>query len=298
MLLHLTLALSLTASSQSDWQTDTTFAVPSGTRLELQNVTGDVVISAWNRSEVRVRADHGRRSGVVAELTGSILRLRAQSDRGIVNLGGIADYQLTVPVNMAIHISGMHADVTIEGTQGDIKVQAVSGDIHVTGGNGTLSLTTIDGMVFVQDGAGRLEAITTSDDVVVDGFQGAVRVEAVSGDISLRRIDSRDVYAEAVSGEVEYEGTIRDDGTYLLSTHSGDLRVAIPASANVLVRAVTSMGLVESTFTLPETAQSGRRERSYRLGTGSASMELKVFSGDVRLVRPSEMRPRNDNKEN
>ena len=298
MLVHLTLMLSLTTASQAEWQTDTTFAVPAGTRLELQNVTGNVTISAWNRSDVRVRADHGRRSSVAIELTGSNLRLRPQSDRGIMNLGGIADYHLTIPVSMAIQISGMHADVTIEGTRSDIKVQTVSGDIAVTGGDGTLALTTIDGMISVRDGAGRLEATTTSDDVVVDGFRGGIRVEAVSGDISLRRVDSRDVFAEAVSGEVEYEGTVRDDGTYLFSTHSGDLVVAIPENANVLIRAVASMGDVESTFTLPTAARSGRRERSYRLGTGSASMELKVFSGDVRLVRPSEIRSRNDDEEN
>jgi DUF4097 and DUF4098 domain-containing protein YvlB len=208
----------------------------------------------------------------------------------MTGMGGMVDYELTVPATMGIEIEGMFADVTLEGTRGDVKVEAVEGDIRVTGGDGTISLTTIDGVIDVRDAKGRLELQAVSDNITVIGAQGEVIAEAVSGDIVLRGITGRRVEAQTVSGDVEFEGTIRPDGSYLLSTHSGDVTCA-------LITTAIASGDVEASFTLPASERASRRRQTYRFGTGGASIELETFSGDVRLVRPSEM-PAHKPKEN
>ena len=290
VMLTVTAALAFQGGVES--RTDTTFAVPAGTRLSLQNAGGEIVIRTWDRQQVRVQADHSSRVSVGVELSGSVLGLNPRSARGGWMTGGMVDYQLTVPAAMSIEIQGMYADVTLEGTRGDVKVNTVEGNLIVKGGGGTLSLTTINGKIDVQGARGRVELRSTSDDVEVSDVQGDLLVEAVSGNITLRRIDGRRVEAQTVSGDVSFDGAIRNDGSYTLLTHSGDITFAVPEGASATIRAGVASGDIGASFQLPAAERRTRRRQVYRLGNGSATVELETFSGDVRLVRPSEIRPR------
>jgi DUF4097 and DUF4098 domain-containing protein YvlB len=124
---------------------------------------------------------------------------------------------------MSIEIGGMYADVTIEGTRGDISVQTVEGNINVKGGGDILQLHTVNGKINVQGARGRLDVRSVSEDVEVSDVVGDVIAETVSGDVTLSRIDGKRVEAQTVSGDVRFDGTLRADGTYSLLTHSGDV---------------------------------------------------------------------------
>jgi DUF4097 and DUF4098 domain-containing protein YvlB len=297
LLTHLLTAALAVLPQGRPGETDTTFSVPAGTRLSLESMSGSIVIKAWDRPQVRLQASHSSRTTIRPELSGTVLTLRPSRANSMTGMGGMVDYELTVPATMGIEIEGMFADVTLEGTRGDVKVEAVEGDIKVTGGDGTISLTTIDGEINVRDAKGRLELHAVSDDITVTGAQGEVTAEAVSGDIVLRGITGRRVDAQTVSGDVEFEGTVRPDGSYVLSTHSGDVTFALPEGAGALITAAISSGDLEASFTLPASERASRRRQTYRFGAGGASVELETFSGDVRLVRPSEM-PARKPKEN
>ena len=55
--------------------TDTTFAVRQGQRLEVSDFGGQVVIKAWRQNSIRVRATHSSRDRVlVSTETGEYLR--------------------------------------------------------------------------------------------------------------------------------------------------------------------------------------------------------------------------------
>jgi hypothetical protein len=101
------------------------------------------------------------------------------------------------------------------------------------------------------------------------------------------------VEAQTVSGDVRFDGTLRPDGTYSLLTHSGDVIVAIPENASILIQTAVANGDVSASFELPASERSSRRRQQFRLGSASATLELETFSGDIRLVRPSEIRTRN-----
>jgi len=277
---------------QRAFDTDTTVSVAAGTRLKLENVGGEVIIKAWDRNQVRIQASHSSRTVVGIRLSESTLRLTPEGNRGIARMGGVVDYTLTVPAAMSIEIGGMYADVTIEGTRGEISVQTVEGNINVKGGGDNLQLQTVNGKISVQGARGRLDLRSVSEDVDVTDVVGDVVAETVSGSITLTRIDGKRVEAQTVSGDVRFDGTLRADGTYSFLTHSGDVTVAIPENASALIRTAVANGDVNASFTLPSSERSSRRRQEYRLGGGGASIELETFSGDIRLVRPSELRTR------
>jgi hypothetical protein len=94
-----------------------------------------------------------------------------------------------------------------------------------------------------------------------------------------------------VSGDVRFDGTLRADGTYSFLTHSGDMVIGVPENSSAYIRTATGNGDVTASFALPPAsapaAAAGVPDRErWRLGRAGN------FSGDIRLVRPSEMRTR------
>lgn len=294
-MLLLTLAGALLAGmpQQQQFDTDTTVSVSAGTRLSLENVGGEVTIRAWDRNQVRIQATHSSRTRVGIRVSESVLRLTPQGSRGMGAMGGMVDYVLTVPAAMDIQLGGMFADVSIEGTRGSVSVNTVEGNISVKGGAGTLDLATVNGKITVEGANARLNVRAVSEDIELTNVQGEIQAETVSGDVTLTRIDGRRVEAQTVSGDVRFDGTLRPDGTYSLLTHSGDVIVAIPENASILIQTAVANGDVSASFDLPASERSSRRRQQFRLGSASATLELETFSGDIRLVRPSEIRTRN-----
>jgi DUF4097 and DUF4098 domain-containing protein YvlB len=290
------LVLAAAAPQRAEFQTDTTVTVSAGTRLSLQNVVGDVIVKTWDRAQVRIQASHSSRSRIGVDLSEQVLRLQPRSSSQTGGWGSMVDYQLTVPASMPIDIEGMGADVRIEGTRAPVKVNTVEGGITVTGGT-DLVLVTVNGTISAAGARGRVELRSVSEDVAASDVIGELTVETVSGDIHLTRVDGRRVEAQTVSGNVTFEGALRSDGTYSLSTHSGDVTVAVPEGASALISTAIVNGDVSASFNLPASERASRRRQSFRLGGGGATIELETFSGDIHLVRPNEIRVRKDKEE-
>lgn len=266
-------------------QTDTTFSVQPGARLEIRNTGGDLVVRTWDRDAVRIEAEHSSRTYVEVRNSGSVVRVQARSSLGPAN---IVDYRITVPASMSLDFSGMHSDVSVDGVQADVSVTTVQGDVTIRGGRGSVSARSVQGTVIVENSQGQIKASSTSDDVRVVDVSGDVSAETVSGDIYLERIRSSRVDAGTVSGDVYYDGAIQPRGRYSFVTHSGDVIASVQEGADVTVSVGTLNGDLNASFPLPTRDDRGRRV-TFTLGSGSARLELETFSGDVELRRPSEV---------
>ena len=287
MVLALTF-VALAGAQSPRFDTDTTVAVPQGSRLRLQNQGGDVTIKTWDRSQIRIQAAHSGRSTVEVDVRGQVVVIEAKGRRGP---SSVVDYQLTVPAWMALDIGGMYAEVSIDGTKAPVKVETLEGNISLRGGAETVTLTTVNGRIDVTGARGRVELHAVSEGITVTDLGGGeLVVESVSGDIDLRRIDAKSVDAQTISGEVIYEGRIVDAGSYSFLTHTGDVTLAIAETTNASISVVTGSGEVTSSFSL-KAERASRRRNTYRMGTGSANVEVETFSGDVEMIRASELKP-------
>lgn len=268
---------------QQGTATDTTVAVRPGTRLEVHNMGGDIVVRTWGRNEVRIQAEHSSRDRVEVGYGGVVLKVSASGWRGAPRS---VDYTITVPVAMDLNLGGVYTDVSVEGSTGRIAVETVQGDVTVRGGRSLVTLHSVDGDVQASGVVGRLEANSTNGEVKVDDAEGEVYVEGVNGDITLRGIRSDNVNVTTVNGDIVYRGTVQDEGTYRLSTHNGDVSMSVPAGANATVTVSTFSGDFESDFPVTLTGARQGKRFSFTIGSGRATMELESFQGSIRLVRP------------
>src|SRR6266704_2308863 len=223
-------------------QTDTQIAVRPGTRLEVNNYGGGIVVKAWSQNAVRVHAEHSSRDYVDVTLGPSTLVVRASS----------------------------------------------------RGGAGYVSLKSVEGAIALQEAKGRVEVNTVNEDVTLTDISGDITAETVSGGIELEGIESANVDVSTVSGDVLYQGTIKDAGHYRFSTHNGDVTLAVPEKTNATISVATFNGDFASSFPVSVTGTTKHRF-GFTIGSGSARIDLETFNGDIRLRRPGQLHEKNHN---
>jgi DUF4097 and DUF4098 domain-containing protein YvlB len=277
-----TAALALVALAGLQQRTDTTLPVPAGARLSLSNHAGTIRVTSWDRSEMRVRAEHGSRDAIDVDVRGAVVRVRATRRYG---MPAFVEYDITVPRGMAVDLDGVETEMTIEGVGGDISAQSVEGGITVRGAGGAVKLNSVDGDIVLDGGRGRVSVQAVDGSIQVTGARGDVAVETVDGDVTLENIESANVDVGTVDGTITYAGTIQDGGRYRLTSHDGDVILRVPAGLNATVSVATFEGSFEADPAFRVQVSSARpgRRFSFTLGTGSARVELETFEGEIRL---------------
>ncbi len=267
-------------------KTDQTVDAAKGTRLVLSNNAGEVVVRTWDRDQVRVEATHGARESVDVQTTDMTLRIRARSQRGPA---GLVDYRVTVPKWMPVNLSGTYLEASIEGTTAEVTVETVHGNARVTGGSGAVSVRSVEGIITVDKASGRVQATTVNEGIRITNVTGEITADTTNGDIVIENAQSSNLEASTVNGDVTFNGTIRDNGVYRLTTHGGDIRVGLggAASATVFVRTFQGDFAADFPIQLPEgqSMREGSKRFNFTLGGGSARIELQSFNGDIVLAR-------------
>jgi DUF4097 and DUF4098 domain-containing protein YvlB len=207
------------------------------------------------------------------------------------------DFDVTVPQDMALTLSGTYTEITVDGVRGPISAETVDGEVNVRGGSGIITLHSIQGSVTLADATGRIEVNSVNEDVELSNVSGQIKAETTNGEVRLTGIKSASVEATTINGDVLYEGTITDGGTYVFNSHNGDITVSVPEGANVTLSLATANGEIDPSFALPFTGTPGKHRYTFKLGTGSARMEAESFQGDIELRRPAELRERMQHKD-
>ncbi len=261
-------------------QADTTIAVERSQRLEVNAHAGEIVVRAWNRNAVRVRAELEPRARLVVDRSSAAVSVHTSEHRG-----GQTKYSITVPTWMVVNLQGVNTTMTVDGVHAGIRAETVNGDIGVKGGEGLVSLNTVEGSVTLEGAKGRIDVESVNADVTVSNSEGEVRAETVNGGITLAGVRAESVDASTVNGDVLYDGPIRSGGRYRLVTHNGDVTITVPAGTDARVSVSTFQGDFESDFPVTLTERRGKRF-DFTLGNGGAAIDLESFQGTIRLVRP------------
>lgn len=281
---------------------DQTVPVTKGMRLAVNNFAGSIAVRTWEKDAVRVEAEHSTRDRINVRTTEAVLRVSASSERGPSRT---IDFTLTVPRWIPVSLNGTYVDIDLEGIQGEVTAETVGGDVRLKGGSGTVTLKSVEGIIDVVGSKGRITLNTVNEAVFVRDAAGEITAETVNGDVLLERIDSGTVDVATVNGDLTYEGSIRDGGSYRFATHNGDVELRVPDQINASVFVRTYRGDFDSHFQvqIPSQTSGGddddsdrrRRERrnrrfNFTLGSGAARVELESFGGDISLLKRSQVK--------
>src|SRR5437660_1637351 len=107
------------------------------------------------------------------------------------------------------------------------------------------------------------------------------------GPVSVQPSGSSQVDVNTGSGRITYDGDPGRIGEYLLSSHSGNLEVSIPASAWVEIKARSIKNQSDPEFpTAGKPPALGQINLMGKPGKIGSRFELRSFSGKIHLKRP------------
>lgn len=275
------------ARSGNDFRSriDTTVALSSNGTVDLSLVSGEIIVTSWDRNEVRVSATSER--GILRfDTSPSRVTLGVRSDRGEM---GDTRYEVSMPKSARLVAKSVSGDVRARGGS-DVDARSVSGNVDVVDVTGRATVESVSGDVSVQRAGGGVKASTVSGELTLTNITGDLDATTVSGDIELHEVKSSFVRTSTTSGDVDFSGTLDPQGRYEFESHSGDIELAIPGGGATLdVR--TFSGDVESDFpmTLQPGSRGGERGKAmqFTIGGGGARISARSFSGDITIERSS-----------
>jgi len=131
------------------------YALHRNGRVTIQNLYGNVTITAWDRDAVLVEAikhsadpRHLDDARIVVEPTADSLSIRTQYAGSDAEHPTSVEYRLTVP--RRVHLESValtNGQLSIDGLAGPVKASAINGDIHALKLGGQAELSTINGRV-------------------------------------------------------------------------------------------------------------------------------------------------------
>jgi hypothetical protein len=192
---------------------------PDGT-LDLSNIAGDIQITSWARTEVKIEAVKTSRAAsqeearenadqvrILVTQTGNGVHVKTDYPNREGNFNVSVDYVVTVPSMTSLDVSSVSGDITATGCGGNVRLKSVSGDVRSSQIGGSSELESVSGDLSLDSVGGEGSGKTVSGDVTLASVGGPVSAESVSGEIELVEAAGAGMNLEAST----FSGKIRSD---------------------------------------------------------------------------------------
>ena len=272
--------------------------------LYLSNISGQIEVMTWKDAQVKIEAlktskadtlDKAKENAakVTIEVTNEADRVSVETKYpkrqggfwGGDSINVSIDYKVWVPEQAAVEVKSVSGDVKVAPIGGKAKIDSVSGNVGLRGAAGA-EVKLVSGDLEIENVAGDAFIKAVSGDIDVTRIKGSIEADAVSGDIVLKDVsEAQTVDIKTVSGNVTYSGDLKVGGRYELVTHSGDVRMTIPAGSGFDLEANTFSGDIETDFEITVSGKISPREIRGTVGKGGTTLVLKSFSGNVDLKK-------------
>ncbi len=190
-----------------------------------------------------------------------------------------------MPRSVALDLSGMYTDITVEGVTGEVSAETMQGDVTVRGGSGSLKVSSTTGKVLVEGARGKIEAETAADDIRFVNVQGDVVAESAGGDILFENAQATSVDVGTTGGRIDYEGTLVKGGTYYFGAHGGSVTMVVPEGTGASFNLATVYGSIVTNLNGQVERLKGGERHQLEVGGGGAIVEIETFAGRIALMR-------------
>jgi hypothetical protein len=290
-------------------RTTRTLRVGANGELQLANVAGDIVVTRGGGNDVSVeivKTARGRTDDDARELLqlvqvevverGGRAEVKTHYPQGDEmrrnnrrNVNVSVQYNVTAPAGIRLRASSISGSITIKDIKGEVSAESISGVVRIFNGGRITSAKSISGSVELNDTDidGSFSASSASGSVILRRVKARqLELGSISGDVLLDDVECQQVEAQTVSGNVRFGGPVAKGGRYELSSHSGNVSVALGGSTGFEVEATSFSGSIRSDFSFnnsPGDSGNSRWRKSIRgvYGDGSAVLEITTFSGNV-----------------
>ena len=267
-----------------------TFTIQPGKDLKVEASSGDVRVTAWDKSEVYIKVLGNEKAKEKVDFSFknsdnevSVIAKREGSLFNWFSSGIRMRFEIKVPVEFNTNINTSGGDIMIGDIRGNNRLRTSGGDVWVKNTDGILKVTTSGGEINLDSNSGELDVSTSGGDIKARDFKGDLSASTSGGDIYLKGSDSK-VYAETSGGDISLSYTGENRGINL-ETSGGDIQIKLPPDFNAAANMHTSGGDIECDLT----ANNAKRISSSRfeadLNNGGAKLIAKTSGGDISVKK-------------
>jgi len=239
------------AALEKEETIDQTYPLGAGGEVSIRNVNGSIEVETWTRDEVRVeavkkvRASSGGRADEI--LARTKVSIEASTDR------------IAIKTELPSSSGGFLSWVF-----GNDSSASVSYRITVPS-RADVDLGTTNGKLKVRDVAGRVDASSTNGSIDLAGIRGSVDASTTNGGVSV-------ALAEIVG-----------DQDMSFSSTNGGIRVTVPRSAHLSIRATTTNGGIHLDDLAADIRSKSRRRLVADVNGGGPNMHVSTTNGGIRI---------------
>ncbi len=295
---------------------DKSLMVSEDVTVIVENLRGKVVIVGQETSHVRVEGqiDKQAKSFVFKQEQDTVfIQVKMPehvSDSFWGNKKQHSNLTITMPMHGEIVFKGVSSDIQVKSVNGDldihtisgnvvverstdganslrnkVSIETVSGEIKTTALSGQLALTTVSGSIDDTASKGQIKYQTVSGDIKGESAAGSVKANAISANVELTLHAVSELKLSTVSGDVECDLGVADNGIIKASSVSGDLIFALPEGVNLDIKAQSNAGgniknKLNQDKVIVDKYGPGSQLRT-TLGNGSAQLKATTMSGKV-----------------
>jgi DUF4097 and DUF4098 domain-containing protein YvlB len=260
--------------------------VKADVRVEVENVSGTVTVTGWDREEIKITGTLGRGTERLdIEGTADRIRIEVVLPQHARNVDD-TDLEIQMPVKGSLEVNTVSADIEAAGVDGEVYLQSVSGDIDLSSHPVEADIETVSGDIKLLVDSDQVRAKAVSGDIIVRKAHGTLSAETVSGDITVEGATFRRLDSQTVSGDIRLSGDLEKGGVYRFESHSGTIELLLPEALNADFEVSTYSGEIESDFggrARRTSRYAPGQEMNFTAGDGGASVRIDTFSGDVEL---------------
>lgn len=259
-------------------------AAPDGA-VHVENMSGSVKVTGWDRAEVQVKGALGDGAGL--EIGGSEKRTTIEVAAEHGNPMGIrSDLEVFVPAASAVSVEGFQATITVSGVTGSVKAETVNGTITHSGPSREVELQSVNGSVEVTKAAGRVRAEAVNGAVTVRDASGELEAGTVNGKLHVAGGSFDRVSLESVAGAVRFEAGLSPKASLSVETVSAPVELLLPAAIAATFSVTTFSGEITNELG-PAAEKSSRwtpsKQLSFTTGGGGARVSVETLSGAVNI---------------
>ncbi len=174
---------------------DIIITVPSNLNLDIDDGSGDIVISAM-QNNINVEDGSGSLS------INSAKNLTIEDGSGDITLENITGNLELTDGSGSVNINNVNGNAVVDDGSGDMRISNVRGTLTVEDGSGSIAINNINGAVDVDDNSGDLVIEHVQASVTIEDGSGNIRVNHAKG-LTITESGSGDVSIDNISGPVK-----------------------------------------------------------------------------------------------
>jgi hypothetical protein len=198
--------------------------------------------------------------------------VRIQAPNGFRPRSGEATIRVSCPPSSGLDLQTGSADVQTVGSLGEVRIQVANGDVRLDRAEGRVRIDSASGDVEVGTAADSLQVRTASGEITAKEALGDTKVQSASGDVTIQ-LAGENVVGQTTSGDQSIASV--GAGSVRLETISGDLTVAVIPDIDVWMDLQTVSGETGSDLTPSAGPDADRPRLELRLRSVSGDLKVE-----------------------